>query len=103
MEQKNTDNIAENIHGALGAITDTAPEVLGKARKKKKPQMTDDILHLCDRTRSVNKRRKDSPVARLTSLTPTSAEKLISTINRQMQSSLKHHSTARVNPPLADT
>ena len=45
-----------------GALVDTASEVLGKVRKKKKFWMTNDILNLCDR-RSLNNRRKESPLA----------------------------------------
>ena len=53
--------LSEDIHGSL---IDIASEVLGKARKKKKPCiMTNDILDLCDRRRRLKKRRKDGPVA----------------------------------------
>ena len=43
-------------------LTYTASEVLGKARQKKKLQMTNDILDLCDRRRSLKKRRKEHPM-----------------------------------------
>ena len=46
-----------------GAIIDTASEVLGKAKKKKRPSVTNNILDLCDMRRSIKKRRKDDPVA----------------------------------------
>ena len=49
----------ENIHGAL---VNTASEVLGKARKKK-PWMTNDILHLCDRRRRLKKRINEDHLA----------------------------------------
>ena len=59
--EENIDNLTENIHGA---VVDTASEVLGKAaRKKKKPWMTNDILDLCDRRRSLKKKRKEGPLA----------------------------------------
>ena len=56
--EENIDNLTENIHGA---VLDTAPEVLGKVRKKKKPwmTMTYDILDLCSRRRSLKKRRQE--------------------------------------------
>ena len=56
---ENIANPTENIHGAL---VDTASEVLGKARKKEKPCMTNDILDLRDR-RSLKKRRQGGPLA----------------------------------------
>ena len=58
--EENIDNFTESIHGAL---VDTASEVLGKARKKKKPWMTNDILDLCDRRRSLKNRRQEGPLA----------------------------------------
>ena len=58
--EENIDSLTENIHGAL---VDTASEVLGKARKKNKPWMTNDILDLCDRKRSLKKGRKEGPLA----------------------------------------
>ena len=58
--EENIDNLTENIHGAL---VDTASEVLGKARKKKKPWVINDILDLSDRRRSLKKRRKYGPLA----------------------------------------
>ena len=60
MQEENIeDNITENIHGAL---VDTASEVLRKARKTKKSWMTNDILDLSDRRRSLKKRRKEGPL-----------------------------------------
>ena len=64
---KKTDNIAENIHGSL---IDTASEVLGKAgkkkkkkKKKRKPWVTNCILDICDKRRSLKKRRACSNIA----------------------------------------
>ena len=51
---------SDNIHGAL---VDTSSEVFGKARTKKKPWMTNDILDLCDRRRSLKNRRYEGPLA----------------------------------------
>ena len=50
----------ENIHGAL---VDTVSEVLGKARKKEKPWMTNDILEPRGRRRSLKNRRQEGPLA----------------------------------------
>ena len=60
MLEEDIDNLTKNIHEAL---VDTASEVLGKAIKKKKPWMTNDILDLCERRRSLKKRRKEGPLA----------------------------------------
>ena len=55
-------NITENINGAL---VDTASEILGRARKKKKKAwMTNEILDLCDRRRGLKKKRKEGSLAR---------------------------------------
>lgn len=51
-----TDNIKDVLH-------ETGMEVLGKARKKNKPWVTDDILDLCDKRRELKKTKKIDPVA----------------------------------------
>ena len=39
------------------AVTETAREILGKHRQKKKPWITAEILHLCDKRRELRKKR----------------------------------------------
>ena len=39
------------------AVTETASEILGKHRQKKKPWITADIFHLCDNRRELRKKR----------------------------------------------
>ena len=39
------------------AATETASEILGKHRQKKKPWITADILDLCDKRRELRKKR----------------------------------------------
>ena len=39
------------------AVTETASEILGKHRQKKKPCVTAEILDLCDRRRELRKKR----------------------------------------------
>ena len=39
------------------AVTDTAAELLGKQRRKRKPWTTPEILDLCDRRRDLKKKR----------------------------------------------
>ena len=39
------------------AVTETACEILGKHRQKKKPWITKDILDLCDKRRELRKKR----------------------------------------------
>ena len=39
------------------AVTDTASEILGKHRQKKKPWNTAEILDLCDKRRKLRKKR----------------------------------------------
>ena len=39
------------------AVTETASEILGKHRRKKKPWITAEILHLCDKRRELRKER----------------------------------------------
>ena len=39
------------------AVTETAGEILGKHRQKKKPLVTAEILDLCDKRRELRKKR----------------------------------------------
>ena len=39
------------------AVTDTAAELLGKQRRKRKPWVTPEILDLCDQRRDLKKKR----------------------------------------------
>ena len=39
------------------AVTETASEILGKHRQKKKPRVTAEILDLCDKKRELRKKR----------------------------------------------
>ena len=39
------------------AVTDTAAELLGKQRRKRKPWVTPEILDLCDQRRDLKKQR----------------------------------------------
>ena len=39
------------------AVTDTAAELLGKQRRKRKPWITPEILDLCDQRRDLKKKR----------------------------------------------
>ena len=39
------------------AVTDIAPELLGKQRRKRKPWITPEILDLCDQKRDLTKKR----------------------------------------------
>ena len=39
------------------AVTETASEILGKHRQKKKPWITSEILDLCDKRRELKKKR----------------------------------------------
>ena len=39
------------------AVTETASEILGKHRQKKKPWVTAEILDLCDKGRELRKKR----------------------------------------------
>ena len=38
------------------AVTETASEILGKHRQKKKPLVTAEILDLCDKSRELGKK-----------------------------------------------
>ena len=48
------DSLTGSVHGAL---VDAASEVLGRARRRKRPWMTNDILDLCDRRGGPRERR----------------------------------------------
>ena len=41
------------------AVTETASEILGKHRQKKKPWITAEILDLCDKRRELKKKRSE--------------------------------------------
>ena len=41
------------------AVTETASEILGKHRQKKKPWITAEILDLCDKRRELRKKRSE--------------------------------------------
>ena len=41
----------------IKAVTDTAAELLGKQRRKRKPWVTHEILDLCDQRRDLKKKR----------------------------------------------
>ena len=41
------------------AVTETASEILGKPRQKKKPWITAEILDLCDKRRELRKKRSE--------------------------------------------
>ena len=43
------------------AVVETASEILGKHRQKKKPWVTAEILDLCDKRRELKKRRRFEP------------------------------------------
>ena len=40
------------------AVTETASEILGKHRQKKKPWVTEEILDLCEKRRELRKKKK---------------------------------------------
>ena len=42
------------------AVTDTASEILGKARRRKKPWVTRVVLDLCDERRNLKKKRYEA-------------------------------------------
>ena len=56
MNNKGTD-IDSMITTFNTAVTETASEILGKHRQKKKPWVTAEILDLCDRRRELRKKR----------------------------------------------
>ena len=41
------------------SVTDTAAELLGKQRRKRKPWVTNEILDLCDQRRDMKKKRAE--------------------------------------------
>ena len=45
------------------AVTDTASEILGKHRQKKKPWITAEILDLCDKRRELRKKQFEPEVS----------------------------------------
>ena len=47
------------------AVTDTAAELLGKQRRKRKPWVTPEVLDLCDQRRDLKKKRRDRRGQRL--------------------------------------
>ena len=46
------------------AVTDAASEILGKERRRKKPWVTKDVLHLCDEKRDLKKKRYEAEGAK---------------------------------------
>ena len=56
MNNENTD-IDSVITTFNTAVTETASEVLGKHRQKKKPWITAEILDMCDKRRELRKKR----------------------------------------------
>ena len=46
------------------AVTDTAAELLGKQRRKRRPWVTPEILDLCDQRRGLKKKRGDTEEAK---------------------------------------
>ena len=56
MSNKGTD-IDSMITTFNTAVTETASEILGKHRQKKKPWITAEILDLCDKRRELRKKR----------------------------------------------
>ena len=50
-------DIASMITAFNTAVTETASEILGKHRQKKKPWITAESLHLCDRRSELRKNR----------------------------------------------
>ena len=48
------------------AVTETASEILGKHRQKKRPWVTAEILDLCNRKRELRKKRSNNNIKRCT-------------------------------------
>ena len=46
------------------AVTDTAAELLGKQRRKRKPWVTPEVLDLCDQRRDLKKKRGEPEEAK---------------------------------------
>ena len=53
-EETDLDSIVNTFNTA---VTETATEILGKHRQKKKPWVTADILDLCDKRRELRKKK----------------------------------------------
>ena len=53
-EDTDTDSMITTFNTA---VTETASEILGKHRQKKKPWVTAEILDLCDKRRAMRKKR----------------------------------------------
>ena len=47
----------EKRSNLLSAVTETASEILGKHRQKKKPWVTAEILDLCEKRRELRKKK----------------------------------------------
>ena len=62
MSNENTD-IDSMITTFNTAVTDTASEILGKHRQKKKPWITAEILDLCDKRRELRKKQFEPEVS----------------------------------------
>ena len=56
-EGEDLDTLTRNFSTA---ITDTAMEILGKHRPKKKTWITDDILEMCDKRRELKNKKHDA-------------------------------------------
>ena len=56
MNNEDTD-LDSMITNSKTAVTETASEILGKHRQKKKPRVTAEILDLCDKKRELRKKR----------------------------------------------
>ena len=56
MNNEDTD-LDSMITNSKTAVTETASEILGKHRQKKKPWVTAEILELCDKKRELRKKR----------------------------------------------
>ena len=59
-----TTDIEENIDIFEKATIETANEVLGKKKSKKRPWVTSDILKLCDKRRELKEKKSKDPSAR---------------------------------------
>ena len=58
LSNKNT-HIDSMITTFNTAVTETAREILGNHRQKKKPWITAEILDLCDKRRKIRKKRSE--------------------------------------------
>ena len=57
MDNEDTDLLDSMITTFNTTVIETASEILGKHRQKKKPWVTADILDLCDKRRELRKKR----------------------------------------------